>query len=333
MIVSRTPLRISLAGGGSDIPAWYREHGGAVLSSAIDKYVFVAVRRRFDDQVRAGYTLTEIVPSREALQHELMREAMLSAGVERGIEIVTIADVPAQGTGLGSSSSVTVGLLHALYRYAGIEATAEEIAREACAIEIERLGKPIGKQDQYIAAYGGLRVTRFHRDGAVTTTPVAITAEAYARLDRSLMLFYTGITRSASTVLGDTAFGSEANAEYLGRIVALVQETADALGRGDVDAVGAILHEGWELKHSLGDGISSPEIDALYAAARAAGATGGKIAGAGGGGFLLLAVPEAAQARVRAAMGARLRELPFHLVPHGSEIVLDLPYEEAEAHA
>lgn len=333
MIVSRTPLRISLAGGGSDIPAYYHEHGGAVLSSAIDKYVFVAVRRRFDDQVRAGYTQTEIVPSREELQHELMREAMRSTGVERGVEIVTIADVPAQGTGLGSSSSVTVGLLNALYRYAGVAASAEDLAREACAIEIERLGKPIGKQDQYIAAYGGLRVTRFHRDGGVTTTPVAITPEAVVHLDRALMLFYTGIARSASAVLGDTAFGAAANAEYLARMVALVDETADALARGDIDAVGAILHEGWDLKRALSDGISSPEIDALYEAARAAGATGGKIAGAGGGGFLLLSVPEAAQSRVRAELGARLRELPFHLVPHGSEIVLDLPYEEAEVHA
>lgn len=331
MIISRTPLRISLAGGGTDIPSFFESYGGAVLSAALDKYVFVTVRRRFDDQIRAGYTRTEIVSKPQELQHELMREALYATGIERSIEITTISDVPAEGTGLGSSSAVTVGLLQAMYQYTGVERSTEQLAREACEIEIDRLRKPIGKQDQYISAFGGLRVFRFHQDGSVTTAPVRLSDERRIELDSSLLLFYTGISRSASEILGEAGIDETRQVSYLSQTRALVDDTLAVLTTGDLQDLGMILHESWRLKRSLSPSVSSVHLNEIYEAARRAGATGGKITGAGGGGFFLFFVPIRAQAALRAALTPRLRELPFHLEPRGAEIVLDLARESGRS--
>src|ERR1051325_3366108 len=202
MIISRTPLRISFMGGGSDLPAYYREEPGAVVSTAIDKYIYINVNTKFDQRVRASYSVTEMVDTVDELQHELIREALKLVGVEKGIEITSISDIPSRGTGMGSSSTYTVGLLNALHAYTGRHAGAERLANEACWIEIEKCGKPIGKQDQYIAAYGGLQYTRFNPDGSVFVDPIICRPETRRTLESSLLLLYTGLTRSANDVLG-----------------------------------------------------------------------------------------------------------------------------------
>jgi len=201
MIISQTPFRISFAGGGSDLPAYYREHGGAVVSTAIDKYVYVTVSRKFDHTLRVSYSRTEEVEKAAQLQHPIVRESMHMLGLEGGLEITSVADIPSRGTGLGSSSSFAVGLLHALHAIEGRHVSAEQLADEACRIEIEKCGEPIGKQDQYAAAYGGLNYIQFLRDGSVHVEPIALSRDARENLDRHFLMFYTGITRSASDIL------------------------------------------------------------------------------------------------------------------------------------
>lgn len=323
MIVVRTPLRISFVGGGSDFPDYYRAHGGAVLSTAIDKYVYVIVKERFDDQIYINYSRKEIVNSVADIQHELVREAMRITGVDRGVEITTLADVPSSGTGLGSSSSITVGLLQALYAYKGVLVTAEQLAQQACEIEIERCKKPIGKQDQYIAAFGGLRVIQFNRDNSVVVQSVGSAEAVRQQLNRELLLFYTDVTRSASGVLQEQQRNIQERRSELAEMVALVEPGRACIVDADLTRLGELLHRGWELKKGLASAVSSTWIDSLYAAGRVAGATGGKIAGAGGGGFLLLHCPLDRQSRVRAAL-SNLRELPFSLERDGSRVIFNI---------
>ena len=323
MIVVRTPLRISFVGGGSDFPDYYRAHGGAVLSTAIDKYVYVIVKERFDDQIYINYSRKEIVDSVADIQHELVREAMRITGVDRGVEITTLADVPSSGTGLGSSSSITVGLLQALYAYKGVLVTAEQLAQQACEIEIERCKKPIGKQDQFIAAFGGLRVIQFHPDNSVAVQSVDCGEAVRQQLNRELLLFYTDVTRIAGGVLQEQQQNIPARRGELAEMAALVEPGRVCICGGDLVRLGELLHRGWELKKGLASGVSSTWIDGLYAAARDAGATGGKIAGAGGGGFLLLHCPLDRQSMVRAAL-SELRELPFSLERDGSRVIFNI---------
>ena len=324
MVISRTPLRVSFVGGGTDLPSFSRERGGAVLSTAIDKYIYVIVGERFEDSLRVSYSQTEIVDTLDDLKHELVREALRMAGLPRKVEILTIADVPAQGTGLGSSSAVTVGALNALFAYQGILKSAEELAHAACEIEIDILGKPIGRQDQYACAYGGTALFRFGPGDGVRREPAVLTAEAMRKLERSLLMFYTGRQRSADEVLGkiDAGIGADGNLDQsLERMRDYALSLHEGLGAGDdPEIVGRGLHENWELKRTLSDTVSTPEIDALYGAAREAGALGGKILGAGGGGFLLLYVPREQQPAVRRAMSS-LRELPIKIDAEGSSIV------------
>ncbi len=327
MIVTQTPLRVSLCGGGTDFPDFYRDHGGCVLSTAIDKYVYVVVKRRFDSKIRVGYTRTEMVDSVDEVQHDLVREALRIVGVERGVEIATMADIPARGSGLGSSASVTVGVLHALYAYTGQLVTAERLAEEACRIEIDVLGRPVGKQDQYIAAYGGLRFIEFRKDGSVSVAPVALSPSEQRRLESSLMLFFTGITRDAQTILAEQKQSTAQNTAHLQAIAALAREMYEHVCRGQFDEVGRLLHENWEHKRRLASRITLPEIDEMYERARQAGALGGKIAGAGGGGFLLLYCRPEDQERVREALRG-FRELPFRIEPDGSKVVFNLKREE-----
>ncbi|HUB32068.1 MAG TPA: hypothetical protein VMA31_03530 [Bryobacteraceae bacterium] len=320
MIISQTPLRVSFAGGGTDFSRYYREHEGAVVSSAIDKYVYVVVVPRFDELIIVNYTKKETVEKVDDLKHELVREAMRRTGVENGVEITTLADVPSEGSGLGSSSTVTVGLLHALYAYKGRLATAEQLAREACEIEIDICGKPIGKQDQYIAAYGGVCHFKFCKDDSVEVHQFRRSAELFHELSRNLMLFYTGRTRKAGNILSVQDQRTEMNLEQLHCLKALAARTAEAVERLRLWEVGRVLNDGWQLKRQLAEGISSPEIEEMYDLALSAGASGGKICGAGGGGFLLVYCDPAHHKALRKAMGA-YRELPIALDPDGSKII------------
>ncbi len=322
MIITQTPLRVSFAGGGTDFAGYYAHSGGAVLSSAIDKYIYVVIKERFDDKIRVGYTRTEMVDSVAQIEHELVRECMLLTGITGGVEIATMADIPSAGSGLGSSSTVTVGLLHAMHAYQGRLVTAETLARQACQIEIETLGKPIGKQDQYIAAYGGLRRFEFRADHAVDALSVDLPEDKRRRFGESLMLFYTGITRRADTILSEQQANIEDKREFLDRIKAQVPEVEAALLDNNLNKVGRLMQAGWEWKKQMAGRISSAEIDALYESALDAGATGGKIAGAGGGGFLLLFCPPDRQSAVRDVL-SEMKELPFALERDGTKVIFN----------
>jgi D-glycero-alpha-D-manno-heptose-7-phosphate kinase len=323
MIITRTPLRISFAGGGSDLPAFYEQEIGAVVSTAIDKYIYITVNPKFDHKIRASYSVTEIVDSVDEVQHELIREALHLLSIKEGIEITSISDIPSQGTGLGSSSSYTVGLLNALYAYKGHMAGAERLAHEACYIEINRCRKPIGKQDQYIAAYGGLQYIRFNSDGSVYTDPVICSPTTRKRLQSRLLLLYTGLTRKADDILSEQTRetrNDEGKRDSLRRMVDLAGQLCDALGRDDINAFGEILHYGWLEKRKLAANISNSAIDGWYERARSAGAIGGKLLGAGGGGFLLLYADPADHEDICHAL-PELRPIPFNFCPQGSKII------------
>jgi D-glycero-alpha-D-manno-heptose-7-phosphate kinase len=326
VIITQTPLRVSFAGGGTDFPDFYRQDGGCVLSSAIDKYVYVIIKKRFDDLIRVGYTKTEMVESVDEIEHELVREAMRLTGVTHGVEISTMADIPSQGSGLGSSSSVTVGLLNALYAYRGEQVTADALAQQACRIEIDILAKPIGKQDQYIAAGGSVRFIQFHADDTVTMERAPCTEERKRRLNDSLLLFYTGRTRRSETVLGEQKDNIERNRQVLRQMKGLAVELRECVTNGIVEGVGEALHRGWLMKKELATRISDREIDDVYDTARKAGALGGKLCGAGGGGFFLFSAPNGHQDSVRGALHG-LRELPFNLEPDGSKVILNVRRE------
>jgi D-glycero-alpha-D-manno-heptose-7-phosphate kinase len=323
MIISQTPFRISFAGGGSDLPAYYLKHGGAVVSTAIDKYVYVTVSRKFDHTLRVSYSRTEEVEHAAQLQHPIVREGMGMLGLRGGLEITSVADIPSRGTGLGSSSSFAVGLMHALHAIEGRHVSSGQLADEACRIEIEKCGEPIGKQDQYAAAFGGLNYIQFHKDGSVQVDPIVLPSGAREKLNRNLLMFYTGITRSASEILANQskALADQGKkAEAMHRMVAYAAELRDALCAGDFDAMGHILHENWGLKQSLAAGISSGQINAWYERALDAGALGGKLLGAGGGGFLLFYAPQEKHESITSAL-ADLRRIDFALEPRGSRIV------------
>jgi D-glycero-alpha-D-manno-heptose-7-phosphate kinase len=321
MVISRTPLRVSFVGGGSDLVSFAAKHGGAVVSTTIDKYVYVVVTERFEDDIRVSYSRTEIVDSVGRLKHDLVREALRLAGLPRKVEIVTIADVPARGTGLGSSSAVTVGVLNALYAYQGILKSPAELAAEASYIEIDVLGKPIGRQDQYATAFGGLQLLRFGPGDRVERDPVVISDETRRRLERNLLLFYTGRQRAASKILGDidASAGERPTRRNLERLRSLAYELYEEIGKGNADALGDYLHKGWEQKRRLA-GVTNSRVDGWYEDARAAGATGGKLLGAGGGGFMLFYAPRDRHDAVRSAL-SRLREVPIRFESTGSRII------------
>jgi len=322
VIISQTPLRISFAGGGTDIAAYYREHGGFVVSAAIDKFAYVVVKERFDDMIYLNYMRKEIVESVNEIQHELIREAMRMTGVEKGVEITLLSDIPSSGSGLGSSGSFTVGLLNALHMYQGHQVTAETLAHQACEIEIERLGKPIGKQDQYIAAYGGLRAFTFAPDGSVDTRRLDVPPGLVRQLADRLRLYFTGQTRRADAILAEQSRNSPGRAAELTQIKGLAESLEGALERGEIDSLGEVLHANWVLKRQLASGISNADIERMYDEARAGGASGGKICGAGGGGFLLVYFPPQSYDTLDGAMQA-YRELPFRLERDGSKLIFN----------
>ena len=323
MIITRTPFRISFAGGGTDLREFYRNEPGAVISTAINKYMYIIINRRFTDAIRVSYyAKTEIVDSVDEIRHSLVRESLKMVGIDKGIEIASVADIHA-GAGLGSSGSFTVGLLNALYAYKGILKSAEELAREACHIEIDVLGEPVGKQDQYIAAYGGFRYFQFNPDESVTAEPVIWSAEHKDELAQNLLLLYTGDIHEASSILQE----QKEKTKQPDKMVNLKEMRDMAVSLKDqlndnaaADIFGDMLHHGWQLKKELASGISNDKIDECYERALSAGALGGKVLGAGGGGFLLLYCPKPKQSAVRKAL-SDLSVLEFSFEPEGSKII------------
>jgi D-glycero-alpha-D-manno-heptose-7-phosphate kinase len=324
MVIVKTPLRISFVGGGSDLPSYYTREEGKVVCTAIDKFVYAIVNERFDDMIYINYSRKECVSTVAAIQHDLVREAMRLTGVRQGVEITTLADIPSTGSGLGSSSSITVALLHALYTYRNVLVTAEQLAQEACRIEIDILGKPIGRQDQYAAAYGGINRFIFKADHSTVRIPLRLNGVAARRFAASLLLYYTGLTRSADTILAEQShkLQEQETTRLMSEMVALVEPFADAMETGDIVLCGKLMARNWDLKQQMATGITNPTIDAMYAKAAAAGALAGKIAGAGGGGFLLLVVPRERQNEVFQAMQP-YRELPFMIENSGSKVIFD----------
>jgi D-glycero-alpha-D-manno-heptose-7-phosphate kinase len=330
LIISRTPLRISFVGGGSDLPQFYREYGGAVISTSINRYVYVMVNRKFDNGIRVAYSKTEEVDSVAQVEHPLVRAVMERIGLTGGVEITTIADIPSRGTGLGSSSSFTIALLHALYAYCGRHASQTKLAEECCEIEIGVCQQPIGKQDQYAAAFGGLNLLEFCPDESVRVSPVICDPRKIKTIREHLLLLYTGFTRSASAVLREQGESLRANADKRGvlqRMVQLCYYLRDELQHNNIEAFGEILHESWEMKKALSEQISNSFIDDAYSTARRHGAKGGKLLGAGAGGFLLLyAEPERHAEICQALPGLRAVKADFER--QGSQIIFYNPSEE-----
>lgn len=327
MIITRTPLRVSFAGGGSDMPSYYRQYGGAVVSTAISKYIFVTVNKKFDGAIRLSYSKTEHASSVGEIEHPIARAALTLTNVTGGVEITTIADIPSSGTGLGSSSSFTVGLLHALHAYQGRRVDAAQLGEESCHIEIDVCGAPIGKQDQYAAAYGGFNFIRFEPDGAVSVEPLICSPEALATVERNILMLYTGRTRSANSILSEQSANSASSKDTqstLHKMTALTKDFAQAMQRGECDTVGEILHEGWELKKNLASGISDAGIDDMYNRGRKAGAIGGKILGAGAGGFLLFYAPQERHSAIIHAL-PKLRPMPIQFERTGSQVIFYMP--------
>jgi D-glycero-alpha-D-manno-heptose-7-phosphate kinase len=322
MIITQTPLRVSFFGGGTDFKGFYDQEEGCVLSSAIDKYIYVIAKRRYDPMIRVGYTRTELVNSVEEIQHDLVRESMKITGVKEQIEVGTMADIPSTGSGLGSSSAVTVGVLNALYAFRNDPQSLETLAQKACEVEIGRLNRPIGKQDQYIAAYGGLRFIRFLADEQVVVERVAIHESETRRLNQHLMLFYTNNGRLAETILSEQRQNIKDRIGTLRELKNMACRAQTLLEQGNFDEFGRMLDVSWQLKKTLASKISNPVIDEMYAVARKAGALGGKITGAGGGGYLLLFCPSEKQEQVRSALSG-LSELPFHLESDSSKVIFN----------
>jgi D-glycero-alpha-D-manno-heptose-7-phosphate kinase len=321
MIITRTPFRISFLGGGSDMEDYYAKSEGAVLSTSIDKYMYIASHRYFhEDQIRVKYSKTETVSRVEDLEHPIFREVLRRFGIS-GVEVSSTADVPA-GTGLGSSSSFTVGLLNNFYVRAGQCVNRVLLAEEACEIEIDRLKSPIGKQDQYAAAFGGLNVFRFHASGAVSIEPVHLSTDRYHALQENLLMFYTGEQRQAGLILAEQKenMSTPQKRDCVKQMVDLVWEARAAIGEGKLERFGRILDRSWRLKQQLASKISNDKINAWYHCAIQNGAIGGKLLGAGGGGFLLLYCEKPEQARLRAAL-TELREFKFRFESEGSRTI------------
>jgi len=327
MIISQTPYRVSFAGGGTDLPAFYENEHGAVLSAALGSHMYVTVSPRFDATTRVAYTRTEIADGIDKIDHTIVREALRMTGLGRHLEITTIGDVPA-GTGLGSSSALTVGLLNALYAYQGKVTSPDRLAEEACRIEIDILGKPIGRQDQYAAAFGGLNYIRFLPDHTVEVEPVACRRSTLDAIEDRALMLYTAQQRDADSILSKQSAGTADRMTVLREMRDQALEIRSALsGTGNVDEFARVLDHGWALKRSLGFGISSGFVDDWYRKARDAGAEGGKLLGAGGGGFLFLQAPPDSHEAIREALG-RPREIEFAFDRRGSRIIFISEHRE-----
>lgn len=320
MLITKTPFRVSFCGGGSDMAAYYEKYGGCVLSTSINKYMYISIHPYFNEnQTLLKYSENELVDDIKDIKHKIFNNVLNNMNVS-GVEISSTADVPG-GTGLGSSSTFTVGLLHSLYSYKGIYASKAKLAKEACEVEIERLGSPIGKQDQYAAAFGGLNFIKFNKDGTVSVSPIMMKGETYRKLEKNLVMFYTGTTRSANSILSEQKknITQDDKNENLHKMCKLAEEMKTALENNDLSSFGRILDESWKLKRTLASGITNPEIDRAYEIAMQSGALGGKLLGAGGGGFLLFYCEEDKQDELRKNIG--LKEFEFKFDHDGTSIV------------
>ncbi len=322
MIITRAPFRVSFCGGGSDLPDFYEKYGGCVLSTTIRKYMYLTIHNYFEkDQIVLKYSRTEVVKEYDEIQHKIFRQCLADFDI-KGVEISSMADIPA-GTGLGSSSTFTVALLHLLHTYKGEYISKYKLAKDACTVEIEKLEEPIGKQDQFAAAFGGLKFYEFMPDGFVHTEPVIMASDSYKKLENNLLMFYLGGTHSASAILKEQShnIGNADKAAVQKEMCRTARTLKEELQKNNVDAMGELLHENWELKKTLASGISSPAIDDVYSQALRSGAVGGKLLGAGGAGFMLFYVPQEKQADVRHALG-NLREMDFEMDNSGASIVM-----------
>lgn len=321
MIITKAPFRVSFCGGGSDLPAFYEKNGGCVLSTTIRKYMYLMIHNYFHkDKISLKYSKTEVVDQISEIQHKYFRQCLDDFQIS-GVEIASMADIPA-GTGLGSSSSFTVALLHLLYTYQGRYVSKYKLAKDACEVEICRLKEPIGKQDQFAAAFGGLKFYEFWPDGFVNVEPVIMSADSYKKLERNILMFYIGGTHCASEILREQSWNiaSDKREQAQIKMCEITRELKEELQKNNVDAMGKLLHENWILKRSLASGISSPIIDRIYERAVSAGAAGGKLLGAGGAGFMIFYVPREKQSSVREAL-SNFREIDFEIDNAGASIV------------
>lgn len=323
MLITQTPLRVSFAGGGTDFDKYFREFGGEVIGSAIDKYIFVFVKERFDHQIIVSWRKFEAVEHVDEIQHELVREALKLGKINMGIEIITTVDIPSEGAGLGSSSTLTVGLINAFFTFQNQQCSVQQLADLACHIEIDRLIHPIGRQDQYLAAFGGIQHLHFQRDGNVISERIILSPSSWLRLNQESMLFYTGTTRKASNILKEQMHTLSNHLDSYHALRALVPRVRRALELGKFDEFGRFLNEGWQIKKGLADGVTHPEIDRMYRTALETGAVGGKLCGAGGGGFLFLICPIEHQQYVREALSS-YPEMPFQFEQDGAKVLLNV---------
>jgi hypothetical protein len=320
MIITKTPFRVSFCGGGSDMANFYEKYGGCVLSTSINKYCYISIHPYFNEnQTLLKYSENELVDSPDQIRHRIFRQVLTDMGIH-GVEISSTADIPG-GTGLGSSSTFTVGLLNTLNCYNGKFVSKDKLAKLACEVEIEKLGNPIGKQDQYGAALGGLNFIKFNQDGSVSHEPILMEGKTYKKLQKNLLMFYTGTTRSANTILAEQTknITSDDKARNLLKMCGLAKDMKVALENNDISSFGKILDEGWQLKKELASGIANPAIDEAYEIAMKNGALGGKLLGAGGGGFLLFYCEEEKQDQLKKAIG--LRELDFSFERDGTSVI------------
>lgn len=320
MIITKTPFRVSFCGGGSDMANFYEKYGGCVLSTSINKYCYISIHPYFNEnQTLLKYSENELVDSPDQIKHRIFRQVLTDMGIH-GVEISSTADIPG-GTGLGSSSTFTVGLLNTLNCYNGKFVSKDKLAKLACEVEIEKLGNPIGKQDQYGAALGGLNFIKFNQDGSVSHEPILMEGKTYKELQKNLLMFYTGTTRSANTILAEQTrnITSEDKARNLLKMCELAKDMKIALENNDISSFGKILDEGWQLKKELASGIANPAIDEAYEIAMKNGALGGKLLGAGGGGFLLFYCEEEKQEQLKKAIG--LKELDFSFERDGTSVI------------
>ncbi len=320
MFITKTPFRISFCGGGSDLESFYSQHGGCVLSTTINKYMYISIHPYFDSNYTLlKYSKNELVDDISKIEHKIFNTVLCDMGIS-GVEISSTADVPS-GTGLGSSSTFTVGLLNTLYSYKGKYVSKSRLAHEACEVEINKLGAPIGKQDQYAAAFGGLNFIKFNKDGSVSVSPVVMKNETYRDLQKKLVMFYTGTTRSADTILSEQKknISQQDKSDNLTKMCNLTYEIKETLESGNLSSFGRILHESWLLKKTLASGITSSDIDKYYEIAMESGASGGKLLGAGGGGFLLFYCDEKYQDNLRNKLG--LKEFDFKFENDGTSVI------------
>lgn len=321
MIITRAPFRVSFCGGGSDLPSFYEKYGGCVLSTTIRKYMYLTIHNYFyKDQIVLKYSQTETVRDYDEIEHKYFKQCLRDFGI-KGVEISSMADIPS-GTGLGSSSSFTVALLHLLHTYKGQYVSKYKLAKDACEVEIGKLGEPIGKQDQFAAAFGGLKFYEFLPNGFVNVEPIIMAQESYKQLEENILMFYLGGTHLASVILKEQSANIKAvdKAAVQRRMCDITHTLKDELQNNNVDIMGELLHENWILKKSLASGISNPLIDDVYDRALKAGATGGKLLGAGGAGFMIFYVPDNKKAAVREVL-SDFREMDFEMDNSGATIV------------